>query len=89
MKRPKKAEFHPADGSFHPSFILKFKRLVSAHLKSYRPHRLTQSSYGPKLYFGKVWARSMGDQAHLRRFYVLVNFKRLKTGLEPHGFGRE
>ena len=72
MKHHKKVWFHPTDGSFHLSFILKFKRLVSAHLKSYRLHLLTQSSYGPKLHFGKFWARSVGSQGRLRRFYVYL-----------------
>ena len=30
-----------------------FKRLVSASMKSYRPHLLTQASYGPELHFAK------------------------------------
>ena len=28
-------------------------RLVLASMKSYRPHNLTQASYGPKLHFAK------------------------------------
>ena len=43
------------------SFILNFKWLVSAHLKSYRPHLLTQASYGPKLHFAKFSAESPGS----------------------------
>ena len=30
-----------------------FKQPVSASMKSYRPHLLTQASYGPKLHFAK------------------------------------
>ena len=35
------------------SFILNFKRLVSASTKSYRTHSLTQASYAPKLHSPK------------------------------------
>ena len=56
---------------------------------SYRAHLLTQASYDPELHFGKVCARSVGNEGRLSRFHILANFKRLKTGLEPHGFGRE
>ena len=33
--------------------VRNFKRLVSASMKSYRPHLLTQASYGPKLHVAR------------------------------------
>ena len=64
--------------------FLEFKRFVSAHYYSYRAHLLTQASYDPELHFGKVWARSVGNEGRLRRFYVLVGL-RFRWGSEEAG----
>ena len=45
----------------YKQFHFFFKRLVLAHLKSYRPHLLHALSYDPELHVGKVWARSAGS----------------------------
>ena len=53
-------------------------------MKSYRPHLVTQASYGPKLHFAKCSAKSSGNQPCLRRFYVYLR-GRLRGGPDPLG----